>query len=109
MTLENQTVSGGDITISNKASFIVGTDSSAARNVYLPNNPPDGTMVYVTKASTQNLNIYAQGTEMIDNIGSEVQYVTLTDRGHVLCFVYIANIHYNEGTTGLWLYFRWSH
>ena len=109
MTLENQTVSGGDITVSNKASFIVGIDSSAVRNVYLPNNPPDGTMVYATKASTQNLNIYAQGTEMIDNIGSEVQYVTLTDRGHVLCFVYIANIHYNEGTTGLWLYFRWSH
>ena len=109
MSLEEQTVNGSDITISSRASFIVGIDASAARNVYLPNNPADGTMVYVTKASNQNLNIYAQGTEKIDNIGSEIQSVTLTNRGHVFCFLYVSGVYYEAGTTGLWLYARWSH
>lgn len=109
MSLEEQTVNGSDITISSRASFIVGVDASAARNVYLPNNPADGTMVYVTKASNQNLNIYAQGTEKIDNIGSEIQSVTLTNRGHVFCFLYVSGIYYEAKTTGLWLYARWSH
>lgn len=109
MSLEEQTVNGSDITISSRASFIVGIDKDAARNVYLPNNPADGTMVYVTKASTQNLNIYAQGSEKIDMIGSEGEYVTLTNRGHVFCFLFVSGIYYTEGTSGLWLFSRWTH
>lgn len=79
-------------------------------NIWMPGNPPNGTIVYVTKAGSGNPNVWctADSGNGFDNQGSSSQMITIGNRGRVYFFVFIANLYYpSEGASprmGLWQY-----
>jgi hypothetical protein len=91
--------------------FIMNNDS-AIHDVYLPANPSAGTVIYITKQSNEgNINVIAQGSNGIDNIGSASSSVTITDRGRIYMFVFVPYVNYSTSTSlvGLWSYAKFGH
>lgn len=108
ITMYKELVSSSLFYITRNASFAV-YNGTTEGTIYLPNNPDDGTMVWIARAGNAGLNIHTQGYDRIDTIGESAATVSMSERGSCLLFVYISNISYNTdpaGTTGLWQVYK---
>jgi hypothetical protein len=86
------------------------TSKGNSVNVYLPSSPENGRIVYVSRMGNGGVNVYAQGTNGIDKIGSSVSNVSIDSRGKVYMFVFIAGIYYDgESVSGLWQFAILTH
>lgn len=88
--------------------------SSSNIYVWLPGNPPNGTVVYVTNAGSGNVNIWCtEGSKNgLDNQGTSSQGITISNRGRVYFFIFVSGLSYSsEGgvRTGLWQYGYMNH
>lgn len=108
-TLQMTTISAGSYYVAYNESFILCNGSSgSAQNVYLPNSPAAGTIVYIAQGNNNGFNVYAQGNNRIDTIGESAQNVSINSRGSVFQFIWIPGIHYNSEqsetvqTDGMW-------
>lgn len=90
--------------ITRQASFIIWNGHEEG-NMYLPNQPEDGLMILILQGSDTGFNVFAQGTDNIDTIGSAVKSVTISDRGSVFVFIYASSVRY---ASGLWKCVKWD-
>jgi hypothetical protein len=95
---------------SDNTMVISNTEKSESVNVYLPMSPENGRIVYVARGGNGGINVFAQGTNGIDDIGSSVTNVAVSSRGKVYMFVFISGAYYTgESRKGLWQFSILTH
>ena len=93
-----------DFSVNGRSGTFVCAIGSNNINIWLPGNPQNGTIVYVTKAGGGNPNVWctADSKNGFDNQGSSSQVITISNRGRVYFFIFVAGLYYpNEGESGL--------
>lgn len=79
-------------------------------NVYLPANPETGRTVFIVRGNNGGINVYAQGNNGIDKIGSSSTNVAVESRGQIYMFVFARYTYYSgEERVGLWQFARLIH
>lgn len=98
-------VTGSDYSVTaGNGTFCVFSDTTE-RNIWLPANPQDGTIVYVTRICNKNCNVFctAESNNGIDIQGSSSQYITIGTRGRIYFFIFVSGNSYSgESRMGLW-------
>lgn len=87
-------------------------NNTAEVNVYLPSSPETGRVVYVLRSANAGVNVYAQGGNGIDNIGSAGEYVQIGSRGQLYMFVFQSGVYYDatkDTYSGLWSWTKMGH
>lgn len=99
-------VVGSDYSVNaGRGTFCVFKDTTTERNIWLPSDPPDGTIVYVTNVSNKHCNVCCtdESKNGIDIQGSSSQYITISTRGRIYFFVFASLVGYaGENRNGLW-------
>lgn len=87
----------------NNSMVVCNTSKGNNVNVYLPTNPENGRIIYVTRTGNGGVNVYSQGNNGIDKIGSSTTNVSIDTRGKIYMFTYVEGLNYSgESRNGLW-------
>lgn len=103
VTYKMKYVESPTYTLANNESFIV-CRSTENQNIYLPDNPSRGTVIYIVQSGSRGYHAYAQGDNEIDTIGESRKEVSINERGSCYMFVWIPGIYYDSSSNanGLW-------
>lgn len=90
-------------TLANNESFIV-CRSTENQNIYLPDNPARGTVIYIVQSGSKGYHVHAQGDNEIDTIGESRKEVSINERGSCYMFIWIPGVYYDSSSNanGLW-------
>lgn len=103
VTYKMKYVSNSTYTLANNESFIV-CESKENQNIYLPQDPAGGTVIYIVQAGGKGYHVYAQGNNEIDTIGESRKDVSVNERGSCYMFVWVPGVFYSSSSNvnGLW-------
>ena len=101
-----------DYYITETTSMVICHTTKDSINVYLPPNPETGRTIFITRSTSGGVNVYAQGGNGIDKIGSSSTNVAIGSRGQVYMFTFVRDIYYDsegDGRIGLWQFAILTH
>lgn len=109
LTLNTIDAGGGSYSVTDKC-FIINNTVGTTSNVYLPADPPPGTMVFVCPSNKDTgINVFAGGNNGIDTIGESTSVVSCRERGtvHVFVFSMPYSSYSSSQQVGLWSFAAW--
>lgn len=98
----------GTYNIARNESFIICASEGEDQNVYLPESPARGTVIFITQGNNRGYHVYAVGDNRIDTKGESTKDVGINERGTCTMFIWVPGISYNNETAsgircdGLW-------
>ena len=98
----------GTYNIARNESFIICASEGEDQNVYLPESPARGTVIFITQGNNRGYHVYAVGDNRIDTKGESAKDVGINERGTCTMFIWVPGISYNNETAsgircdGLW-------
>lgn len=101
-----------DYYITETTSMVICQSKSESINVYLPANPETGRTIFIARSTNAGVNVYSQGGNGIDKIGSSSTNVAIGSRGQVYMFTFVRDIFYeseSSGRIGLWQFAILTH
>lgn len=108
ITYKMHVVTQGTYSVARNESFIVCSSSSEDQNVYLPESPARGTVIYMVQSNIRGFHVYASGDNRIDTMGESSKDIGISDRGACVMFIWMPGSYYekerNKGIAcdGLW-------
>lgn len=101
-------VSQGTYNIARNESFIICNSTGEDQNIYLPESPARGTVIYISQTNNRGFHVYATGNNRIDTKGESAKDVGLNERGACLMFIWMPGVFYQKevdagiSCDGLW-------
>lgn len=108
MVYKMREIRQGTYNIARNESFIVCASEGEDQNVYLPESPARGTIIFITQGNNRGYHVYAVGDNRIDTKGESVKDVGINERGTCTMFIWVPGIFYSNETAsgircdGLW-------
>ena len=108
ITYKMHVITQGTYSVARNESFIVCSSSSEDQNVYLPESPARGTVIYMVQSNIRGFHVYASGDNRIDTMGESSKDISISDRGACVMFIWMPGSYYekerNKGIAcdGLW-------
>lgn len=81
--------------------------NTESMSVFLPYNPETGKTIFIMRSNSGGVNVYTQGGNGIDKMGSSSNSVGISSRGQVYMFTFVKDIYYESEVNskkGLWQY-----
>ena len=99
-----------NVYITSNTSMVLCNNNKNNINVYLPSNPEAGRIIFIIRNSNGGVNVIAQGSNGIDQIGKSEQSVGISSRGQTYIFIFQGSVSYNgESRVGLWSWAKLGH